>query len=775
MALERTASVSVKKVSHKKINIGEELLKYAKKWYLFLLSVLFFGGLAYLYIRYTVPLYNVSATLFISQEENISDSALGAFQDLGVVNQVKDEISSEIQIIKSKTLINNVVKKLKLNVQYFSKGRILETENYPKSTIEINLLSADSIVEKKSATFNVLINSETSFSFLDEDDIVQTTHSFGKKISTSIGNIVLTPNTSKFKAKVGHIVKIKISPIKNVVEGYRRRLAIYELSKGTSVVKISLNDPNKEKAKSIINSLIDEYRVATIEHKKEISDKTANFIKERISLINKDLTSVDDEAAGYKSKFGLTNDLSAQTQRVAEFDSQSVQAIERNRTQLRLIESMRGFIQSQDGMHDPIPSNLGFEDPSISNSVSRYNGLILQRKRLLKTSSIQNPVVVNIDEQIQGLRQVLLGGLNSLKSTINIKLNSLETQEKYFSGKLYVAPTRQKDLRVIEREQTIKEQLYLYLLQKREEAEITSHITVPNSRIIDRASALGSTPVSPNKKAIYAGSIFIGFLLPFMFLYLKDLLNTKVRSKDDLEQVLSIPMLGSIPESKQKNRVVIEEKSRTPISEAFRILRSNLDFVMAGVKKETGKVIFVTSSISGEGKTFISSNLAKTLSIYGSKVAYVGADFRYPKFHVFLDLPKGKKTPGFTNYIMNSDLKPKDVIYQEKTENPIDIIPSGDIPPNPSGLLIQPKVKEMFNYLEEHYDYVIVDTAPSTLVTDTLLISKLADLTIYVVREGYTDKRILTYPETYFEQKRLQNLAVLLNGSKLSVENNYGY
>ncbi|WP_010522814.1 GumC family protein [Aquimarina agarivorans] len=775
MALERTASISSKKIIPKKIDIREEVSKYLKKWYLFLLSILFFGTLAYLYIRYTVPLYNVSATISISQEDNISDSALGAFQDLGVMNQVKDEISSEIQIIRSKTLINNVVKKLKLNIQYFSKGRILETENYPKSVVEINFLSADSIVETKSAVFNVLVNSETSFSFLDDKDVVLSTHSFGKKITTDAGNIILTPDLNGIKSGLGQKIKIKINPVKNVVEGYRKRLAVFEVSKGTSVVKIALNDASKEKAKDFINTLLDEHRTATILHKKEISDKTSSFIKERIGLINKDLTSVDDEAAGYKSKFGLTNDLGAQTQRVAEFDSQSVQEIERNKTQLRLIESMSSFIQSQEGMFNPIPSNLGFDDASIANTVSRYNGLILQRKRLLKTSSVQNPVVVNVDEQISGLRQVLTGGLNSLKRAINIKLSSLQTQEKYFSGKLYVAPTRQKDLRVIEREQTIKEQLYLYLLQKREEAEITSHITVPNSRIIDRASSVGSLPVSPNKKAIFAGSIFVGFLLPFMFLYLKDLLNTKVRSKEDLEAMLPIPMLGSIPENKKKNKIIIDEKSRTPISEAFRILRTNLDFVMAGVEKKSGKVIFVTSSISGEGKTFISSNLAKTLAIYGSKVAYVGSDFRYPKFHVFLDLPKGKKTKGFTNFIMTPDLKPQDIIYKEKSENPLHIIPSGDIPPNPSGLLVQPRVKEMFDYLGKNYDYIIVDTAPATLVTDTLLISKQADLTIYVVREHYTDKRILSYPETYYEQNRLKNMAILLNGAKLSIENNYGY
>ena len=774
MSLE-TPITPTKNAFSKSFNLREEVFKYIKKWYFFVLSLIIFGCLAYLYIRYTVPQYQISATISISEEENISESALVAFQDLGIVDQAQDKISSEIQLLKSKTLMTNVVSKLNLNVQYFTQGRILEVENYPNSVIEVNFLSPDSIVNSQFQIFDVLINSKTSFSFLDDEGVVKTTHSFGKTIPTSIGNIIITPSNFYSKETIGKVIKIKVTPLVRIVENYRNRLAIYETIKGTSVVNIVLNDPSKEKARDIINTLIDEYQQTKIAHKKEISNKTAAFINERIGFISNDLTSVDDEAAGYKSKFGLTNDLGAQTQRTADFDSQSMQQIAQFKTKLRLIESMQNFIQSQEGMYNPIPANLGFNDPSITNSVGRYNNFIQQRTRLLKTSSVQNPVVVNIDEQISSLRQMLISGLNSLKSNVNIQLSSIQTQEKYFSGKLYVAPTRQKDLRVIEREQTVKEQLYLYLLQKREEAEITSHITVPNSRIIDRASTLGTYPVSPNKKSIYLSAAFLGFMIPFLCIYLVELLNTKVRSKSDFVGALSIPILGSIPKAKRKQKIVIEEKSRAPISEAFRILRTNLDFLMAGVKKDTAKVIFVTSSISGEGKTFISANLSKTLAIYGSKVAYVGTDFRYPKFHEFLDLPNGKKTVGFTNYIMSKDLKPQDVIYTEKGDNPIDIIPSGDIPPNPSGLLMQSKVKEMFSYLEENYDYVIVDTAPTTLVTDTLIIAKQADLTIYVVREGVTDKRTLAFPQTYHEEKRLNNLAVLLNSAEMGVVNNYGY
>ncbi len=754
-------------------NLRDQIVKYLKKWYWFALSAIVFLSLAYVKIRYTLPQYSISSTIAISQEENISESELSAFKDLGLLDDTQNKIENEIQIIRSRTLITNVVNNLKLNVRYFTEGRVLEIENYPKSLIEINFLSHDSIVQTKSKVFHVKINSSTSFSFLNEEGEKISDHSFGKTVSTpSVGDIVITPSIDDIESSIDAVIKIVIAPVQLVAEGYRNRLSILNSS---SIVQISLNDPVKEKAKDIINNLVEEYTKATIENKKQISARTADFINERLDLISGDLSEVDDEAAGYKSKFGLTNDVEAQTQRVADIDSRNVQEIAQLNTQLNLIESMRRFVLSQEGRNDLVPANLGFSDATITTTVSRYNGLILQRKRLLKTSSDQNPVVVNIDQQIDGLRQVLIGSLNSLRSSINIRLKSLRTQDQYFSGKLYNAPIRQKDLRVIEREQTIKEQLYLYLLQKREEAEITSHITLSNARVIDKASTLNSYPVSPNKKIIYMGALFLGLALPFMIIYLSDLLNVKISSREDIEKVLSMPIIGSIPKvkAKDKNKIVVSHNDRSGVAEAFRILRTNLDFLMAGTDKTMGKVIFVTSTISGEGKTMISSNLAKTLSISGKSVVYLGTDLRDPKFHKFLELPNGKDTKGLTNYIMNKSLKPEDVIYKDKDS--FDYIPSGAIPPNPAELLMQDRIKSMFDHLENIYDYIVVDTAPVSLVADTLLIGKFADLCIYIVRENYSDKRILNVPENFYREKRLPNIAVLLNAAGSQPGYTYGY
>lgn len=764
-----------KKSLKSNFNIKEELLKYAKKWYWFLLSFIIFSVLAYIYLSYKIPQYNVSATIAISPEDNISESGLDAFKEFGLVNKTKNKIENEIQVLKSRTLIRNIVESKKLHIQYFVEGKILEIESYPKSAIEINFLSADSIINTKSKEFFVEINSTTNFSFLNKDLEKISEGIFGKVIPTDVGNVVITPNDKNSNFGIGKIIKIKLTPVKDLVEQYRRRLNIHTANQGSSVVHISLNDPIVKRATDFINTLIDDYGESTIEHKKNVSTKRANFIKDRLRLISTDLTTVEGEAAGYKSKFGLAGDLNAQTARVAGFGTQNSQEIAATETQLRLIKSMQGFIQSQDGKNDVIPGNLGFNDPSIVNNIGRYNTLIVQRKRLLKTSSIQNPVVVNIDEEINSIRQGLKGSLRNLESSINIKLNSLRTTGKYFSGKLYVAPKRQMDLKAIEREQAVKEQLYLFLLQKREEAEITSHITVSNSRIIDKASTYGSYLISPNKKKTYLAAIFLSFIFPFLLIYLTDLFNTKIRSKQDIENVTSIPLLGSIPKSKIKNKIVVSKNDRSSVSESFRILQTNLNFLLAEVKKNRGKTLFVTSGVSGEGKTFISSNLAKILAASGNKVAYVGTDFRYPKFHEFLELPKGQNTLGFTNYIMNDKLTEEDIIYTQKTDDPIDIVPPGAIPPNPTGLLMNSRVKQMFSYLEEQYDYIVVDTSPVNLVTDTMLISNFADMTIYVVREDFTDKQLLSIPEKLYKNKRLVNLAILHNAEKSNIVGGYGY
>ncbi len=755
-------------------NTMHVISKFVSKWHYFLLSILLFLILAFIKIKYTVPVYNISASIAISQDESINDAGLSAFKDLGTLDNNVVKIENEIKFLQSRTLISSVVRKLDLNIQYFLQGSILNTELYDETIIEFNFLDEKLRDNHESiVTYNVKINSETSYSFVEGEQVLST-HTFGNKIKTVLGEIIVTPISKNIKDYIGQVVIIKVTPIKETVESYKRKLFIFQAGQNSSVVNIGLNNPIKEKAVNIINSLIDEYILATIKNKKRVSEKTAKFIKERIKLISGDLSEVDNEAAGYKSKFGLTNNVDAQTQMVAAIDSENAQKIGSLQTQLSLLASMKRFITSEEAKNDPIPPNLGFDNPTISSDVARYNRLIFQRKRLLKTSSEKNPVVINVTEQIEGVRQILISSLKSLRSSIKIRLNSLQTQDKYFSGKLYSAPIRQKDLREIEREQTVKEQLYLYLLKKREEAEITGHVTVADCRIIDRASVLSSKKVSPKRLNHYAGGFLIGFLIPFLIIYLKELFNSKIDSVDDLEASTDISIVGTIPRFKKRKDMIIKDNDRSQISEAFRILRTNIDFLLKSAPQDSAKTILVTSSISGEGKTYTSFNLSKVLSFLEGRVIHVTTDFRDPKLNKYLDLPKEEDQKGFTNFIVNKNLKPHEVIEESIIQDNIDILRAGKIPPNPSELLVDPRVSEMFDYLKKNYDYIIMDSAPVKLVTDTLLLEEYIDLTLFIVRESYTEKKLIKNIEKLKAEKRLPNIAILLNGEE-DKPGNYGY
>lgn len=755
-------------------NLKELVFRYLKYWYWFVLSFVIFTILAYLTLRYSIPYYAVSSTIVISQEDNLGDAGLSVFKDLGL-NQTQDQIENEIQILKSKTLIKNVITKLNLNVQYFYEGRVLDIEEYKNPMVRMEFLVPDSTLHYSYGVFNVRVDSATSFSLLDKDGVILSTHDFGSPIKTDVGQALVIPNYSDINQLIGKVVKIKLVPLRNLVDSYRSRLNIGVVGRNSSVLEITMTDAVIPRAEDFINNLVNLYSARTVKNKNETSEKTAQFINERLDEISKSLENVDNKAAKYMAKYGLSGDVSDSAERLANLSTENKREIALYETQALLIQSTIDFINSKQSKNDFIPSNLGIDDSNITTDIGKYNTLVLQRKRLLETSTVQNPIVVKIDDQLEGLRDVLFQNLNSLKDRVSIKLNNVASRDKNFQGKLFRAPERQKDLRAIGREQGVTEQLYLYLLQKKEEADITSHITVSNSRVIDKASPISLLPVSPNKKSTYLLSTLLSLLIPFVIIYAKDLLNSTVKSRKDIEDLVSAPIIGTIPRSKEKEKFVITKTSRTPISEAFRILRTNIDFLLAGVDKEVAKIIFTTSSISGEGKTFISSNIAKTLGLSGKKVAYIGSDLRFPKFHEITDLPNGKLTKGFSDFITNTDLNVTDVIYPENSQDSIDIIPPGTIPPNPSGLLMNHRVKEMFTYLEQNYDYVVVDTAPVSLVTDTLLISHFADLTIYVVQENYSDKGLLTIPEKYYQDGRLVNLAILLNCSSSNMSGAYGY
>jgi len=511
------------------------------------------------------------------------------------------------------------------------------------------------------------------------------------------------------------------------------------------------------------------YNKDAIADKNLVSKNTAQFITERLTIITKELSSIEKNIETFKTKNKLT-DITSDSELFLQNVSDNEKSLLQMNTQLQLVNYMNTFIKKHDNTKDLIPANLGFTDVSIGELTIKYNELVLQRNRIFKGSTLKNPVIINIDQQLVSLKQNLTESLKNLKSSVKISLRELNRQGKKLSVQIASVPKQEREFRTMKRQQKIKEALYLYLLQKREEANISLAVTVANAKIIDPAFST-KLPVSPRHKIIYLVGLLLGLLIPFIIIYVRDLFDTKIHGRKELEDKLDIPILGDIPKVNVESEKIIVKDDRSSIAEAFRLLRTNLDFMLA--KKNTScKSIFVTSTLSNEGKSFIAINLAKTLAFSDKKVLLIEMDLRVPKIGEYMGL---KNKIGLTHYITNQELTINDIIISYSKINNLDIIRSGVIPPNPAELLMNNRVGQLFEEAKKKYDYIVVDTAPVSLVTDTLLLSNYADLFIYTVRANYLDKRLLNIPKTLYKEKRLINMALLLNDADSKKGYGYGY
>jgi len=553
----------------------------------------------------------------------------------------------------------------------------------------------------------------------------------------------------------------------DVVDGFRNRLSVNPLSKTSSVVELSLVDPVYEKAEIFLNNLIQIYNQDAITDKNQISENTSKFIANRLSLITRELDGVEQDVESFKKSNNLTDiDSEAKLfiEGANEYDKKGVTT----ETQLNVVNSMLDFTKKSSNS-DLLPTNLISGEEDASGLINMYNELVLDRNRILKSATIANPTVIKMDQQIASLKTTLITNLERLKSNLNIQKRDLDSHKGIMDNKIEKIPVQERQFKVIARQQKIKEELYLYLLQKREETAISLSATEPNARVIDAAKA-SHIPVAPKKKIMYLVAFIIGILIPFGTIYLKDLLDTKIKSRLDLEGKTTIPYLGDIPTS-NSNTQIIKSESRTSSAEALRIIRTNMEFMLSKVPENQAKTIFLTSTFSKEGKTFVSVNLAATFALSGKKVLLIGMDIRNPKLDDYVTLPD----QGLTNYLSHKDTAIEDLIIKQKGYEDFHILPAGIIPPNPAELLLSKKVDSLFKTIKAQYDYIIVDTAPVSLVTDTLLIAKHADCFIYVIRANFLEKRMLHIANDLYQEKKLPNMCLLLNDTDSTKGYGYGY
>ena len=750
------------------INLRAELEKYIIHWKWFILGVLLSLLGAFLFLTYSTPQYLAKATILIKDDEKggLSDG-LAAFEDLGILGGSGNNIDNEIQIIKSRRLIGEVIKKLNLTTSYFLNESIFQKEIYKTAPIKLSFKDSEYKID---SIISIKINSENSFTLLDQDDNeIHTEVPFGNHIKNSTINSLKVNKTNYFNnEEVGNTYTIAIRPINTLIDSYLKTVSVASISKKSSVLQFSLKTPVIQKGENILDEMIQEYNKEAVDDKKEVSHKTSLFIAERLKHVTSELALIDDKVKGFKSKNNIA-DIEAEAKLILETSALNQEKLIKATTELNLVKALSDEIKVDENL---LPANLGLEDPNISKAIEKYNSLILKRKRLSQSAGQKNTVLLQIEDNISNLKESLKRSLTNRERLLEINLQNIKTESGRNNSKISQIPSKERDFLDIARQQEIIAGLYSYLLKKKEETAISlTANAIPNAKIIDKAYA-SDEPVSPKNKIIILAALLLGLIIPFIIIYLKDLLDTKVHTRKDIEELTSIPFAGDIPHSEVKQKIVIDANARSSTAEAFRLIRTNLHFMLPKKQDNIGHTVFMTSTTSGEGKSFSSINLAASLTLSGKKVILVGLDLRAPKITEYLEIPDRK---GITNFLTNDTITLDSLKFSIPEIPNLDIIASGAIPPNPAELLMASKMDLLFEQLEKDYDYVIIDTAPVNLVTDTLLIANRADLVLYVTRANYLDKRMLVIPESLYKDKKLPNLAIILNDTDVNRGYGYGY
>jgi len=761
----------------KELSLKEIIHQYTQYWKWFILGVVIAFICAYIYLRYTTPFYESKATVIIKDEKSGGGAEeLAAFAEFGrFFSKIRNnKIENELAIFKSQRIISEVIKELNLNIKYETVGTIKTSELYEYKPFLVQYLSfVDSVLNKPVPILYFEVISETEFKVENELKTIKGIYKFGEKVDMPFGDITVLPvfdDPFKFNNFIGKAISVIYRPIEVIALGYQRRIKVANEIKNSNVVELKMLSPVTQKAEDFINGLIFQYNKDAINDRNQIAQKTSDFIDSRLEIITRELDSVERNKVLFKSSNQLTN-IEAEAQLILENASEFNKRQLDVATQLELTNTMIDYMENISNS-DLLPANIGLGSNKISESVKNYNLLILQRNKLLKSSTSKNPVVVNINNQIDQIGATILSSLKNTSNVLKISIRDLSFRESTLNSKLTKVPAIEKIFRDIERQQIIKEQLYLFLLQQREEASISLAVTAPKAKIVDVAYS-SKAPVSPDRMLIYLGALIAGLLIPFLIIYSYYLLNTKVSNRRDVERVLyDTILIGEIPKLKSGEEF-IKANDKSILAESFRILRTNLQYLFINklYKSDAAKVILVTSSIKGEGKTLTAFNLALTITLTGKKVVLVGADIRNPRLHRYL--PSNlRSNKGLTDYIIDESLLIDNIIVKSEDNDNLSIILSGVIPPNPAEMLMRERTKVFFKEIKESFDYVIVDTAPSMLVTDTILINELADVTLYIIRARFTDKKILEFPRDAINDGRLTNVALILNDVDL---NNYGY
>lgn len=780
----------VKSESKGDIQISD-VIAWASNHKLFIsLSIFICLLLGFFYASHSELVYQRESSVMIRSDSygNSQISELAAFSELSLFNTNID-VYNEIEAFRSPILMERIVELRKLNVNYQSAnwiGRLNDWYDETPITVEFDQPAKNKDgKEASSIKFKLYTDDGTNFTIDDmqiEDTKIfdQATAKVGIITDTPIGKITID-KTKFFDSNFKDELIVTYSPVKSFAKSMTKRLSAELSDKKSTVINFTFTDTNAKRAEDVLNTLLEVYNEEWMRFMKESTDNTSKFVNERLVVIEQELGLVDSDIEKFKSRNRLL-DIQTETEQVALESSKYSDASFKANNQLSIARYIREYLVDKTKAFDLLPANSGIDNDNIELQIAEYNKKILDRQRLADSSSDSNPLVADLNNQLSMMRKTILHSVDNLINTLKIEVNRIDQEENEIATRMSTNPGKVKELLSIERQQKIKEELYLYLLQKREENELTASIVVNNTRLLKPATG-ETAPIAPKKALIMLAALFLGIAIPFGYMYISSIVDTTVRGRKDLE-MLSAPVVGEIPQNGKRKlnipvklhlrkpkdepvEVVVKQHSRDVINEAFRVVRTNLDFMLNN--SNGTQAIMMTSYNPNSGKTFTSLNMATSLALKGKKVMLIDLDIR----KATLSKTVGEPRQGITSYL-NGQVDYKSTIVHDMLGTAgLDFIPVGIIPPNPAELLLDKRLETLVAEVKADYDYVLIDCPPVGIVADTSIISRVADRTIFVIRVGVLDRRILPDIETLYQEKRYPNMSILINGSKQSL--GYGY
>lgn len=744
------------------IDIKSILAKIGKKWHWFIISVVLCLIIAVLYAKYTPPVYQINARVLVNDDEKGGGlgKEAGALMDLGGVLGSKNSVENEVEILQTRFLLEQVVREMQLNFEYFYESGFVRRE-LQTSPFKINITNAVDSIQYTSLEIEKLPGNRLRVVTEDLDQEVKWYETF--KIE-NVGNVQLVP-FQQIRMPDGHY-GVNISSIDDRVSNLIDQLTVEVSNKQVTIVDLGLTYALPARGEEVLRTLIRRYTQINLEDKNAVADSTYKFIMERISVISSELGNIENNVQSFKQDNKLA-DMTEQSKLLVKNTGEFASDLAKAETQVTILNDLEAYLQDGTKNKRVFPTSLLPSDMVFSGLMEQYNTLLIERDKQLLSVTETSPFIKNIDTQIAGLRAGVLSNIQSTKNTFVVTRDRLRSQLKQTEGQIGGVPQIEKRYLDLARNQQIKQELYIFLMQKAEETAISKTSNISIAKTIDPPKS-EVKPVSPKNKFVYLAGFFAGLVIPLLLLLVKSFFETTIQTKEDITNLTRVPVIGEISHNTTSDNLIVASNGRSAISEQFRALRTNLSFYL---KTKEQKVILLTSSMSGEGKSFTAINLGNILALSGKKVLLMELDLRKPGLSVKLDI---KNSMGFSNYVIDESLTVDQLITPLDINKNLFIVSSGPLPPNPAETILSDRTEELMTELKARFDYIIMDAPPVGIITDAQLLSPFADLTIYVVRQGITQKKQLEIVDELYRNDKMKNLSIVVNDIE-SKEYGFGY